>query len=712
MKHKIYTKVLVISIILLFVGTYITPSISKNINKINEINLIENKNLEFISGEFIVKFKPETNIDISKTSKGWITTGISSIDKLNEKYNVNDAERLFKTQEKPYLYNIFKLFVSENSDILSIVQDYSIDTNVIYAEPNYIMKTCLTPNDPDFNLQYYLHNTGQTGGTTDADIDAPEAWDIETGDENIVIAIHDTGVDYDHPDLENNIWINPGEDLNDNGIVDPSDFNEIDDDNNGYVDDIRGYDFVNTTTPVPPGEDGKIRDNDPIDFHGHGTHCSGIASAVTDNNIGIAGVCWNCKIMPVRVGYKAQGGAGLIDIDAAAAGLEYASDNGAHIISMSWGGGSVSQLIWDAVNYSYSKGSILVAAAGNIGSGYRHYPAAYPKVIGVSATDHNDSIAHTAFGSNHGSWVDVAAAGEFIQSTMFNDTYACWSGTSMSTPQVSALAALILSKNPSFNQDEVRTIIRSTTDKVDSPEKYIGTGRINAYQAIQRDTTPIVILDSELDDAILANEIFINGTASGTNFESYSIFYGIGMYPDNWTLINSSTTSVIDGVLAVWELPTPKERVAYTIRLVVYDTVDQESKDETIIYISRAPEIPIIDGPTNGIINTNYPYRFNTTDPDEDDVYYYIDWDDGTTEEWIGPNPSGEYLAVLHSWTEKGTYTIKAKAKDIYGAESDWGTFEVTIPRNKSSESPLTYFLDHYPYLFILFQKLLQRLGL
>jgi subtilisin family serine protease len=392
MRTKIYTKLLVTTIIILFVGTCGTPSISKQLSKIDEINLIENENLEFIPGELIVKFKPELSIDISKTSNNWISTGIQSIDNLNEQYNVKTAEILFNTREKPYLYNIFKLSVSKNSDILSIVQDYSKDSHVIYAEPNYIMKTCLTPNDPDFNLQYYLHNTGQTGGIADSDIDAPEAWDIETGDENIVIAIHDTGVDYDHPDLEANIWINPGEDINGNGIVDPSDFNEIDDDNNGYIDDIRGYDFVNTTKPVPPGEDGTIRDNDPIDFHGHGTHCSGIASAVTDNNIGIAGVCWNCKIMPVRVGYKAQGGGGLIDINAAAAGLEYAADNGAHVISMSWGGGSVTYLIWDAINYSYSKGSILVAAAGNIGNGYPHYPAAYPKVIGVSATDHNDTI--------------------------------------------------------------------------------------------------------------------------------------------------------------------------------------------------------------------------------------------------------------------------------------------------------------------------------
>jgi subtilisin family serine protease len=709
MINKIFSKVLVIGIIFLFVGTFFTPILSKNINKTNEIVIINN-NEEFVSGEFIVKFNPEINIEISKSPGGWKTTGISSIDTLNEKYQVKNIEKLFNTCEKPYLYNIYKISVLKDSDIGSIVKDYSIDPNVIYIEPNYILKTCLTPNDPDFNLQYYLHNTGQTGGIIDSDIDAPEAWDIETGDETIVIAIHDTGVDYDHPDLEDNIWINPGEDLNGNGIVDPSDFNDVDDDSNGFIDDIRGYDFVNTTKPVPPGEDGTIWDNDPIDFHGHGTHCSGIASAVTDNNVGIAGVCWNSEIMPVRVGYK-SGGSGLIDIVGAAAGLEYAADNGAHIISMSWGGGSVTYLIWDAINYSYSKGAILIAAAGNYNTDWKHYPAAYDKVIGVGATDHNDSKAGF---SNYGSWVDVSAPGVNIYSTLFNDTYASWPGTSMSTPQVAALAALILSKNSLLNQDEVRTIIRSTTDNVTYSEKYIGTGRINAYQAIQRDTTPIANLNSELDDKIVVNEICINGTACGDHFVSYSVFYGKGLYPEEWTLIDSSSTPVENGVLAIWNVPIPEDEVLYTIRLVVIDTFDQESKDEAVVIIPLAPEIPTIDGPTNGEIDIPYSFRFNTTDPEEEEVYYYIDWGDGFYEDWIGPFASGESKRVTHSWSTKGTYKIKAKAKNIYGAESDWGTLDVTIPREKELgiRISLLNFLKDYLNLFSIKQLLLQYLGL
>lgn len=708
MKNKKYTKTLVIGIIILLIGTCVTSSLSKNINKINEFKYIEKNHAEFAAGEFIVKFKFEADIDISKTSDGWVFTGINSINSLNEKYNVKTVERLFTNCKEFHLYNIFKLKVSKNSNILSIVQDYSINPNVIYAEPNYIMNTCLTPNDPDFNLQYALHNTGQTNGTIDADIDAPEAWDIETGDEDIVIAIHDTGVDWDHPDLEDNIWINPGEDLNGNGIIDPSDFNDVDDDSNGFIDDIRGWDFVNTSKPVDPGEDGKVRDNDPMDFHGHGTHCSGIASAVTDNNIGIAGVCWNCSIMPVRVGYKAYGGGGLIDIDAAAAGLIYAADNGAHIISMSWGGSMVSELIWDAINYSYSKGTLLIAAAGNSNSSRKHYPASYDSVIAVGATDHNDSRANLGWwGSNHGSWIDVSAPGVDVYSTLFNDTYVSWGGTSMATPHVAGSAALLLSKNPGFNQEELRTIIRSTTDVVNS-EVYIGIGRINAYKAIQRDSTPIANLNFELDDSIVANDICINGTACGTNFDSYSVFYGKGVYPDEWTLIDSSTTPVINGVLAIWDVPIPEDELLYTIRLVVYDTYDQESEDRAVVILNRAPDAPTIDGPTNGEVNIPYPYRFNSTDADGDDVYYYIDWGDEQTEGWIGPFTPGDSKMVVHTYAIEGTYTIKAKAKDIYGSESDWGTLDVTMPRGKILVNTMLFgFLEKFPQVFQILRQLI-----
>ena len=703
MRHRSNRKEFVIGTIILFVFASIAPSIGGIMSDTNVKSSIEKEQVKFVSGEFIIKFREDANINILKTSNGWISTGIQSVDILNEKHEVKSIQKLFNLCEKPYLFNIYKFYIPKNSKISSIVNDYSKDPNVIYAEPNYIYKTCFIPNDPDLCLQWGLNNSGQTGGTLDADIDAIEAWDIETGNENIVVAIHDTGVDWDHPDLEENIWVNPGEDINGNGMVDPSDFNGVDDDSNGFIDDLRGWDFVNTTQPVYPGEDGTIRDNDPMDFHGHGTHCSGIAGAVTNNSMGIAGVCWNCKIMPVRVGYKSHSGGGLIDIDAAAAGLEYAAYNGANVISMSWGGNFVSELIWDAINYSYSKGALLIAAAGNSNSSHKHYPAAYDKVIAVGATDHNDSRANLGWwGSNYGSWVDVSAPGVDVYSTLFNDTYESWGGTSMATPHVAGLAALLLSKNPSFAQDELLTIIRSTTDAVNS-KVHIGTGRINAYNAIQRDSTPIANLNSYLDDIIIANEIYINGTACGTNFKNYSVYYGIGIYPDEWTLIDSSTNPVTNGVLAIWDLPTPEEEVRYTILLSVYDTYNNIGLDQAVLIIDRPPESPIIDGPSSGKPGTVYKYIFNTTDPEEDDIFEYtVDWGDGYQVTISGPFASGEPVKGYHSWNKRDSYIIKAKAKDIYNAESEWGEFKVIIPKTRIIQynELLQQLLKRFPKIF------------
>ncbi|KYK21595.1 hypothetical protein AYK21_00645 [Thermoplasmatales archaeon SG8-52-2] len=703
---NIANKIFPILIIAILVLACCFPIISGDVNR-KIINQTNSEKYEFVTGEFIVKLKSDLDIDILNSFDSCSKTGISSIDELNEKYNVESIEPLFESKNDNFLKNIFKFKVPNSSDILSIIEDFRLDTNVVYAEPNYIYSICLTPNDPDFYLQYSLHNTGQTNGTVDADIDAPEAWDIETGDERIVIAIHDTGVDWDHPDLADNIWINSGEDLNGNGMVDPSDFNDVDDDGNGYIDDIRGYDFVNTTDNVAPGEDGKDPDNNPMDFHGHGTHCSGIASASTDNNIGIAGVCWNCSIMAVRIGYKAPSGNGYMEQDDSAYGMVYAADNGADIISMSWGGFSVSQLIWDAVNYSYSKGVILVAAAGNYNTDFRLYPGGYDEVIAVAATNHEDNRAGF---SNYGSWVDVCAPGVDVYSTLFNDTYTSWSGTSMSTPTVAGLMGLILSKNPGFNQEEVRTIIRSTTDPVNRTSRYIGTGRINAYDAIKRDSTPIANFNCELDDAFVYDELQIYGTASGSNFVDYTISYGEGIYPGDRTVIETSSTPVTDGILATWCPPTDFEQELCTLFLDVYDSEEQLSKDCVVIKVNRAPYAPIIDGPEKIEVNVEYEFIFKATDLNEDEVSFFVDWGDNTTDDWTLYYEPGNLVGIEHMYTEEGRYTIRAKAKDIYDAEGDWGEFYTSTPRIRESFNfKILNWFERFPIIFSILQNLFEN---
>jgi len=465
---------------------------------------------EFVPGELIIGFKDDVNIDLL-SSKGEIqNTGIPSIDNLNREYDVKYAERLMEDDSNPSLSNIYKLTLRDyDADTLAAINDYKANQYVEFAEPNYIGSYCdvsdgfeksqdaqgvivndqhfnknlnnFLPDDPYFNLQWGLHNTGQTGGVPDMDIDAPEAWDLETGNGEVVIAAIDSGIDYTHPDLADNIWINPGEDLNGNGIVDPSDFNSIDDDNNGFVDDIRGWDFLGG-------------DNDPRDYFGHGTHCAGIAAAVTNNDIGIAGVCWNCKIMPLRVcHYK------LIPGFTVAEGVIYAADNGADIISISLGWIRTIYVLNYAINYAYGKGVVVVAAAGN-GGNYGipmlTFPGRHDKVVGVGAINH---YGERYYLSSWGPSLDIVAPGENVFSTLpnyhvlFNDfglnqSYDNLSGTSQATPYVAGVAALILSHNSTLKNYEVRDILQSTATDLGSEGKdwYFGYGLVNAYNAVQK----------------------------------------------------------------------------------------------------------------------------------------------------------------------------------------------------------------------------------
>ena len=378
----------------------------------------------------------------------------------------------------------------------AIIQ-YMSDPNVEYAEPNYIIRASSIPNDTYFGNQWALNNTGTyAAGTSDADIDAPEAWDITTGNSSIVIAVLDTGIDYDHSDLVGNIWTNSGE---------TDCLNGLDDDGNGYADDCKGWDF---STCVESDEDGlcitpKLEDNDPMDEYGHGTHVAGIIGAVGNNGAGVSGVMWRVKLMPLKVldstGWGSNGE--LI------AGIQYAVDNGAKVMNVSLGGYDFSTFVYEAIETANSAGVLFVASAGNggidgIGDNNDltpHYPSGYnlPNIISVAATDQND--IRVSF-SNYGlTSVHVAAPGVYVISTVPN----WWSeyqgygvlefelGTSMAAPHVSGLAGLLYSyydgnhNTPLFNSSQVRATILKCVDKKETLDGWIQTGgRINAYKAV------------------------------------------------------------------------------------------------------------------------------------------------------------------------------------------------------------------------------------
>lgn len=284
-----------------------------------------------------------------------------------------------------------KVRLRKGVTVADAMKRYRAASGVVYAQPNYLHRVSAMPDDPRLPELWGLHNEGQTGGTEDADIDAPEAWDIQTGSDQVVVAVIDTGVDYRHPDLADNMWVNEGE-IPGNGV---------DDDGNGYVDDVYGYDFFNY-------------DNDPVDDHSHGTHCSGTIGAVADNGIGVAGVAWDVRIMAVK--FLSADGWG--DTWGAVESIYYADMMGADIMSNSWGGGPWEQVLYDAIA---STDALFVAAAGNDSSNtdmWPNYPSCYdlPNVLAVGATDHNDQVA---WFSNWGAeTVDVFAPGEEILSTV------------------------------------------------------------------------------------------------------------------------------------------------------------------------------------------------------------------------------------------------------------------------------------------------------
>ncbi len=494
-------KIVGIIIVALFIGTTVpTLGMINGISTNHEI--IDRIDYGYVPGEFIVKFK-----DIPFSSV--------SINNLNDKYDVISMEKIFRNPEGTTLDNIYVIQVQEDYDILSIIEDYNRDPHVVYAEPNGFVFRCGIPNDEDFNRQWSLDNTGQTGGTPDADIDAPEVWDIETGEPNVIIGIPDDGADYSHPDLVDNIWINENE-IPDNGI---------DDDENGYIDDVRGWSFCDN-------------DNNVADEWGHGTQCAGIAGAVSNNGIGIAGVSWNCKIMLAQI-YDADSGGTKSGI---ASAIKYIVDNGANIISMSFGFYSGSNLIRDAVNYAYDNGIFLCAGSGNDGKSNKLYPAAYDNVTAIGATDHNDNRMNVYSEnwemwiiSNYGEWVDVAAPGQNIYSTIptyhvvmndygFNQIYESNHGTSFASPHVAGIAALLLSQDPTLTNDEVRKIIRANVDPYDS-EYYIGTGRVNAFKALTRYNTQPEIPDTPSGKTNGKPGREYSFTTSATDDDSDDLYY-------------------------------------------------------------------------------------------------------------------------------------------------------------------------------------------
>ena len=370
----------------------------------------------------------------------------------------------------------------DDADAESVAAQYSSRSDVEYAEPNFQIKLDdpsqeatpsdllyrktgdEVPNDPMFNDQWALNNLGQDGGKKRADIDALKAWQTARGSDAVVVAVLDTGVDFTHEDLRENMWVRPEK------------LAPYHDDELGDINDLNGY---NGTDAIA----------DPMDDNGHGTHCAGIIGAEGNNGIGISGINWKVKIMPLK--FLGRGGFG--STDAAIEAINYAIDrrkNGVNVrvISASWGSNSRSKALEDTIRAASDAGILFIAAAGNDGSDNDrrpHFPSNYdiPNVISVAALDRNDKLASF---SNYGAKsVHVAAPGKDIVSTWLNDGYRAASGTSMATPYVSGIAALIISNDPGISMKDLRSRILGSADPLESLRGRVETGsRICAANAL------------------------------------------------------------------------------------------------------------------------------------------------------------------------------------------------------------------------------------
>jgi thermitase len=389
-------------------------------------------------------------------------------------YGVQALESKFKARFVDQVREDIILIERDPSEDRSkVIRELEKSGMVEIAEPNYVFRAIRKPNDPDYSQLWGLSNSGGADkdgsrGMVGMDIGAEKAWDITTGKKDVIVAVIDTGVDFSHPELANNAWINEAEARGETGV---------DDDGNGYIDDINGFNFV-------------ANNGNSNDDNGHGTHCAGTIGAEGDNGIGIVGVAWNVRIMAVKFLDRAGGGT----LDGAIKAVDYARKNGAHISSNSWGGGGISALLKKAVEDTRDAGQIFVAAAGNSAMDNDRFatqPAGLgvENIISVAALDNRGEMASF---SNYGAQsVHVAAPGVNILSTVPGGAYDTYSGTSMATPHVSGVVALMLSQNPNMTYQEVKQRLISSSRGISTLSgRVVSGGIVDAYYALTGKTPP------------------------------------------------------------------------------------------------------------------------------------------------------------------------------------------------------------------------------
>ncbi|NUO18371.1 S8 family serine peptidase [bacterium] len=488
------------------------------------------------------------------------------------------------------LERIVLISLRSNEEIAETVDLLSSDIEIEWTALNnhyqvvHSLDDPFVPRDSLYGEAWWLHK-----------IEAELAWEITRGDSNVIIGIIDTGVDYIHRDLRENIWHNRGE-IADNGV---------DDDNNGFIDDTIGWDFVDAPS-LPAGGDYLDRDNDPMDEMGHGTYVSGCAAATSDNPDCFPSIGFSCRIMPLRAGNAN----GTLEEDDVAAAILYGAANGASIINMSFGDVVASPLLREVISIAHEAGVVLVASAGNANNNGIHYPSGFPEVIGVGATDRFDRRASF---SNLGPSVEIMAPGVDILSTILGGTCGEWvftSGTSYAAPIVAGVAGLMISVNPSLSSDDILDLLRSTAEDIgiEGWDSSTVNGRVNARRAVERaqfGADAVARISLPRTDTGVRGTIAIIGDAKGTAFSDFTIDAGYGENPRTWQRVTSSSSRVSNDTLAI--LNAPNTDTVLVVRLTVRATTGSQSVDMAHLYVQNAPPVidsvvsrTVLDGPGYG----------------------------------------------------------------------------------------------------------------
>lgn len=628
------------------------------------------------------------------------------------KKNKNKIKFLNAEQES-LLEELNKYYLIDENNINNLNESYEIIPN-----PTYKVEQIITPEDELFESQWELRVTN-----------ALQAWRYSTG-EGIIIGLIDTGVDYEHEDLVESLWINELEDINNNGRFDDWSVNEtrdgvegdldgIDQDGNGFTDDVIGYDMVDQSN----SNFGDWNRPDPVIFDEgrHGTSVAGVMVA-SANKKGIRGLAYNSKLLTVR----AFDAAGEGESDDIAAGIVYAVLNGAKVLNFSFGEPYSSPILRDAIKFAYSMGVVMVSSSGNNGWNRPHFPSDYPEVICVGGTNSGNGL----YGfSNYGSFLDIMAPGSFVLSTEpFINGYERSSGTSMASPFVAASAALLLSNNSSLSPSQVRSILQTTAfDLGESAwDTQYGAGLVNPFAALSGNQSANIDIEFPNHDDYFnkANspKIEVKGSTNIPLFDKWELYIGRGYYPDNitiedeleiaeklgitlneviflsdeeklshkWTLVDSSSLSVKHGSLGEIDVTSLKD-TTYTVRLVVRTKNKSALERRVKIRVSnninklRFESHKIATAINNGIeeyyfagvANQDCDVRIKAINQETRDTFYFSNKNFGGSKHFVLMDglPNGDYNFEINGETQYNETTLVSSFAKVNRKKIDKNSF-------------------------------------